>query len=69
MMAVIHAFGGDVPEAIRLPLPAFGRYEITQVFSDGTAEVTLEDGNIACRLNQPFSAVCLLLTKMQSDVQ
>ncbi|GIP49657.1 hypothetical protein J53TS2_32480 [Paenibacillus sp. J53TS2] len=69
MMAVIHAFGGDVPEAIRLPLPAFGRYEITQVFSDGTAEVTLEDGNIACRLNQPFSAVCLLLTKMQSDAQ
>ncbi|MDU2239702.1 MAG: alpha-galactosidase [Paenibacillus sp.] len=65
VMAVVHAFGGDTPEAIRLPLPASGCYQITQVFSDGNTEVQVEDGKISCRMNQPFSAVCLLLAKRE----
>lgn len=61
MMVVIHAFGGDVPGGIRLPLPAFGHYEIAKVFSDEKADVEVGGGVISCQMHQPFSAVCLLL--------
>ncbi|MGG6310659.1 glycoside hydrolase family 36 protein [Paenibacillus macerans] len=69
MMAVVHTFGGDVPESIKLPLPAFGHYEITQVFSDKNADVEVEDGHISCRLGKPFSAVCILLRNKRSGTQ
>lgn len=64
LMAVIHTFGGDNPEWIRLPLPGAGHYQIKQVFSDGNADVNVEGSELICRLSQPFSAVCLLLTEM-----
>ncbi|MDU0329628.1 alpha-galactosidase [Paenibacillus sp. 3LSP] len=68
LLAVIHTFGGDNPEWIRLPLPGAGHYQIKQVFSDGNADVNVEGSELICRLSQPFSAVCLLLTE-KSDAE
>ncbi|GAA0134994.1 hypothetical protein YSY43_18340 [Paenibacillus sp. YSY-4.3] len=61
MMIVVHKFGGDASDIIKLPLPAFGCYEIVQVFSDHTVDVRLEHDHFLCVLEKPFSAVCILL--------
>ncbi|RRJ65591.1 alpha-galactosidase [Paenibacillus oralis] len=69
MMAVVHTFGGDVPESVKLPLPAWGHYEITQMFPDNNTDVKVEDGHISCRLAKPFSALCILLRMKQFGAQ
>ena len=65
ILLVLHTFQGDVWEPIELPLPASNQYEISKVFTDGEVPVQLGTDNISCHLDQPFSAVCLLLQKKQ----
>lgn len=62
ILIVVHTFEDDVWESIELPLPS-GNYEITNVFSDKQVHVELEADIISCRLEKPFSAVCVLLRK------
>lgn len=61
LMAIVHTFDGSIPEKIELPLPATGLYEITRVFADKEIDLQVENGQLSCKLESTFSAVCVLL--------
>lgn len=63
ILVVVHTFEGDNFRKMELPLPAPGHYEITDVFSDNNMDVELETNRISFWVENPFSAVAILLRK------
>ena len=57
-LAVIHTFGGAVPEKIVLPVKASG---ILHVLCSEDNEVSLEDGMLSVELKAPFEAIAVHL--------
>ncbi|MEH7414477.1 glycoside hydrolase family 36 protein [Neobacillus drentensis] len=63
ILVILHTFEDNVRESIELPLPTSGQYEITHVFSDQSIPVKVRADHVSCRLEKPYSAVCILLQK------
>jgi alpha-galactosidase len=57
-LAVIHAFGGEIPEQITLPVKAD---QILRVMCSEDNQVTLKDGELTVELKAPFEAVVVHL--------
>jgi alpha-galactosidase len=54
-LAVVHTFGGPLPERVQVPLPAGAAWQVVaRLAADGTG-ADVEDGNLACVPGGPFS--------------
>ena len=63
-LAVIHAFGGEIPEQVTLPVKAD---QILRVMCSEENRVTLEDGKLTVELKAPFEAVAVYLMRVESE--
>ena len=61
MLAVIHTFGGIIPDRVTLPVKAS---KILQVMCSEQNDVTLVDGILSVALKAPFEAVAVHLKKI-----
>ena len=59
--ATIHTFGGQLPEEIRIPLPAGCPENIAAVYSDTAETVTIEDHCLVYHPTEDFKAVAVYL--------
>jgi alpha-galactosidase len=62
-LAVIHAFGGEIPEKVMLPVKAD---QILRVMCSEENRVTLAEGKLTVELKAPFEAVAVHLTRVES---
>ena len=63
--AVLHIFGGDLPEKIVLDLPEAKNYEICEIYSDTDEKVEVKDNQLSYwpKENQKAVAVRFCVTK------
>ena len=59
--ALIHTFGGQLPESISIPLPEGCPTEIAAIYSDKDETVTVENGCLVYRPTEDFKAVAVHL--------
>ncbi len=64
VLIVIHTFGGELPQAIELPIP--GRCEMVAAFA-GAAEAKLRDGMFAYRPAESYEGAAYLLRVVRSQ--
>jgi alpha-galactosidase len=57
-LAVIHTFGGKIPEKVMLPVKA---EKILRVMSSENNRITLENGKLTAELKAPFEAIAVLM--------
>ena len=60
--ALLHTFGGEVPEEIRMPLPAGTPETIQAVYSDTQERMEIRDGALVWRPTENWKAAAVLLT-------
>ena len=60
--ALLHTFGGEVPEEIRMPLPAGTPETIQAVYSDTQERMEIRDGALVWRPTENWKAAAALLT-------
>lgn len=58
---VLHTFGGELPEVIRIPLPDNRSWELADIYSDTPVEVTLKEQTLYHTPAENFKAVAILL--------
>lgn len=63
LLAVFHAFNGEHEGMLKVPLPNDGDYQIETVYSDAEAEISVEKGQLSCRIPEDMRAVAVLLKK------
>lgn len=63
LLAVFHAFNGEHEGMLKVPLPNDGDYQIETVYSDADAEISVEKGQLSCRIPEDMRAVAVLLKK------
>ncbi|MGI5884539.1 MAG: glycoside hydrolase family 36 protein [Candidatus Spyradocola sp.] len=61
-LALLHTFGGELPQEIRLPLPEGTPTAIAGLFSDTAERVEIRDGALVWRPAENWKAVAVLLT-------
>ena len=57
-LAVIHTFGGEIPEKITLPVKA---ERILRIMCSESNRVSLADGKLCAEMKAPFEAVAVYL--------
>ena len=60
-MAVFHTFNGDHDQPMEIPMAADRHFQITDIYSDVEAEVTIADGKLICVIPEDMRAVAVLL--------
>lgn len=63
LLAVFHAFNGEHEGMLKVPLPNDGDYQVETVYSDADAEISVEKGQLSCRIPEDMRAVAVLLKK------
>lgn len=61
ILVVIHRFAASSSEWIEVPTPEGEHYEIADVFADGHPDIRRTHDQLSCRLDDDFSAMCVLL--------
>lgn len=64
LLAVFHSFDGEHDGVLEAPLPADGKYQIEEVYSDAEADVEIANGKLACRIPEDMRAVAVLARKV-----
>ena len=64
-MAVFHTFNGGHDGVIEIPLPADRHFQITDIYSDAEADVTITDGKLICTIPEDMRAVAVLLEEIK----
>ena len=64
LLAVFHSFNGEHDGVLEAPLPADGKYQIEEVYSDAEADVEIANGKLACRIPEDMRAVAVLARKV-----
>ncbi len=59
--ALIHTFGGEIPETIAVPLPEGAPCRIADAYSDGEPQVWIEDRTLYCRPGDNWRAAAVYL--------
>lgn len=59
--AVLHTFGGEIPEVIRVSLPEGCPQTIADVYSDSEVDITVENGCLVYHPTEEFKAVAVHL--------
>lgn len=60
LMAVFHSFNGEHDGALEVALPADKEYQIEEVYSDTSADVSVADGKLVCYIPEDMRAVAIL---------
>ena len=62
-LAVLHTFGGALPETLRLPLPAGTPLTVRASFSDAEPDIAVEDGALLWRPGENWRAAAVWLAR------
>jgi len=61
VLVIIHRFAATSSEWMEVPISEADRYDIAEVFADGSPDIQRGHDQLSCRLDEDFSAVCILL--------
>lgn len=60
--AVVHTFGGEIPEWIEVTLPKTCPTQIQEVYSDTSVQIEIKEGILKYRTKEPYKAAAVMLT-------
>jgi alpha-galactosidase len=65
-LAIIHTFGGELPEQLEIRLPTASDFQIVDAYSDEMTEISVERDKLTFRVKGNFTAAAALLSSQSS---